>query len=147
MQRPGEPRELDLLDVEPESDADARCELRHPLGVGACVRVTRVDRLRERRGGAVARGTVRACRDPLELRELDHVGAIEAHAVLAVLLCPVERAVGEPDQLVAPVALDGEGGETGADCHGTDVVEFQGTDPLDDRVRGRQGRPLVVIHE
>ena len=38
------------------------------------------------------------------LRELDDVRPVSAHAVLAVLLRPVERAVGEPDELVAPVA-------------------------------------------
>ena len=64
-----------------------------------------------------------------------------------MFLRPVEGAVGEPDQLVAAVALHREGREPRADRHGADVIEVDGRDPLDDRVRSCERHTLVVIDE
>src|SRR5207244_7603089 len=83
----------------------------------------------------------------LELGQLDDLRTVEPHPVLAVLLRPVEGAVGEADQLVAAVTLHREGREACADCHGADVVEVDRSDPLHDRVRGGERRPIVVIGE
>ena len=113
----------------------------------ARVRVAGVDRFRERRGGAIACGAVRARGEPLQLRELDQFRAVQAHAVLAVFLRPVERAVCEPDQLVASVSLNGEGGEARAGGDAADVVKVECPDSFDDRVGGHQGSFLVVIDE
>src|SRR2546426_7697534 len=83
VQAARETRELDLLGIEAETLRDLGGQLADPLGVTASVGVACVDRLRERRGGAVAGGLVRACCEPLELRELDDLRAVEPHAVLA----------------------------------------------------------------
>ena len=147
VKRPGEARQLDLFRVQTEPQRDSRGQLRDALRVAAGVRVTRVDRLCKRSGRAEARGAVRAGCEPLQLSELDNFGTVEAHAVLAVLLRPVEGAVGESDQLVASVSLNGEGGEARAGGDAADVVEVECPDSFDDRVRGHQGRFLVVIDE
>ena len=144
MQAAGEPRELDLLLVEAQPRRDARGELGDARGVAARVRVARVDRLGEARGGAEARRPVGARREPPQLGELDHVGPVDVHPVLAVLLRPVERAVGEADQLVAVRRLAREGRDAGADGHRADVLEAELRDPLDDRGRGRDRLALVV---
>src|SRR6476620_6286132 len=64
VQSPCETCELDLLHVEPEPLRDLRGELADPVGVSAGVRVARVDRFRERGGGAVTGGLVRPCCEP-----------------------------------------------------------------------------------
>ena len=115
--------------------------------MAAGVGVACVDRLRERSRGAVTRGLVRPGGEPLQLGELDDVRAVEPHAVLAVLLGPVQGAVGEPDQLVSTVTLHRERRETRADGDLTDVVEVDGRDPLDDRLRRGQRRRLVMVGE
>src|SRR2546428_8841730 len=71
VQAAGETRELDLLGIEAETLRDLGGELADPLGVTAGVGVACVDRLRKRRGGAIAGGLVRPRCEPLELRELD----------------------------------------------------------------------------
>src|SRR5207244_9036196 len=92
-------------------------------------------------------GLVGPGRKPLELTELDDFRAIQPHAVLAVLLRPVQRAVGEADELVAAVALHREGGEPSTHGHGADVVEVDRGYALHDRIRGCKRHPLVVIGE
>src|SRR3954470_6945011 len=89
----GETCQLDLRLVAAEAERDPRGQLADALRVGARVRVPGVDGLRERRGGAVARGTVRRVRELLQLCELDLGGLVYACAVLTVLLGPVERRV------------------------------------------------------
>ena len=108
VQARGEPGQLDQLGVGAQLERDPRGELADALRVAARVRVARVDRLGEARGGAVAGGTVRPCGEALQLGQLDDVRPVEADAVLAALLRPVERRVGEADQLVAadPVRRD-----------------------------------------
>ena len=96
-----EARELDLLVGETEPARRPRGQLRHALRVAAAVGVAGVDRAREARGGPEPSGPVGTARQALQLGELDHVRPVGAYPVLAVLLRPVERAVGEPDQLVA----------------------------------------------
>ena len=64
-----------------------------------------------------------------------------------MLLGPVDGAVGEPDQLVSAVTLHRERRETRADGDLTDVVEVDGRDPLDDRLRRGQRRRLVMVGE
>jgi len=115
--------------------------------VTARVRVAGIDRLGEGRGCPVTRSLIGAGRKPFELRELDDFRAIQPHAVLAVLLRPVQSAVGEADELVTAVALHGEGREPRTDRHGADVVEVDRRDPLHDRIRGCQCHPLVVFGE
>src|SRR5439155_23413549 len=68
-------------------------------------------------------------------------------AVLAVFLRPVERAVGEPNELVAPMSLHGERRKTRADGDVSDVIEIELGDALDDRGGGRERHPLVVVGE
>ena len=111
--------------------------------MAAGVGVARVDRTRERRGGAEARDAVGAARDPAELGELGDVGAREAHLVLAVLLRPVERAVGEPDQRVALASVLRERGDAGADGDRAGRAELGLRDARDDRLRGRERQLLV----
>jgi hypothetical protein len=64
-----------------------------------------------------------------------------------VLLRPVEGAVGEADELVAAVSLNGERGEAGTDGDAADVAELRGSHALDDRLRCRKRKRLVVIDE
>jgi len=63
-----------------------------------------VDGLGEARSRPVARRAVGPLGELLQLRELERRRLVRPRAVLAVLLCPVQRAVGEPDQLVAAAA-------------------------------------------
>ena len=105
MQARGEPGELDLVVVEIHAAATRAASSATRCGVAARVGVARVDGAGEAGCRPEARRAVGAAREPLQLRELDHVRAVGAHAVLAVLLRPVERAVGKPDQLVAADAL------------------------------------------
>ena len=139
--------ELDLLRIEAQPRRDARDELADALGVTPRVRIAGVDGLCERRGRPVTRGLVRPGGKPLELRELDDLRAVEPHTVLAVLLRPVQSAVGQADELVAAVALHRKGREPRAHRHGADVLEVDGRDPLHDRIRGSERRALVVIGE
>ena len=71
----------------------------------------------------------------MELGQLGDIGAGEANLVLAVLLRPVERAVGEPDQRVALAAVLGEGCDAGADGDRADRAEVALADARDDRLR------------
>src|SRR5207244_6096269 len=103
---------------------DAGRELADPLGMAPGVRIACIHCLREGGCGAVARSFVGSSGEPLELGELDDVGTVEPHPVLAVLLRPVQRAVRQSDQLVAPVTLDGEGREAGADGDASNVIEL-----------------------
>ena len=147
VQRAGEARQLDLFRVETDARRHACSELRHALRMRAGVSVACVDGLRQRRGSPVSSGQVGAGRKPLELRELDDVGPVQTHAILAVLFRPVERRVRQPDQFVASVSLDGEGGEARADRDAADVIKVESADSFDDRVRSRQCRALIVFDE
>ena len=122
-------------------------DLGDPLRVAAGVGVARVDGARQARRGAEAGDAVAADREPLQVGQLDDVGAGNADAVLAVLLRPVERVVGEPDQLVALASMVGEGGDAGADRDRAHLVEVERRDPADDRVRGRERGGFVVLRE
>ena len=128
----------------PSRAGHARGELGDALRVAARVDVARVDRPGEARGGAEARGAVGAAREPLQLGELDHVRPVGADAVLAVLLRPVERAVGQADQLVAVARVRRRGRDAHADRDRADLLELQRGDPLDDRRRRGQRAVLVV---
>ena len=92
----------------PEPAGHPRGELGDALRVAAGVDVARVDGASEARRCPEARSPVGPAREPLQLGELDHVRPVGADTVLAVLLRPVERAVGEADQLVAVAACAGE---------------------------------------
>ena len=111
--------------------------------MAARVDVSRVDGLGEQGGGAVARGLVGAAREPLQLGELDDVGPVAADLVLAVLLRPVERAVGEPDQLVAADALRRERGDARADGQVDTGLERGRREPstIDVAAPARRARP------
>src|SRR5205823_1241454 len=139
----GEPRQLDLVAGEVELLRDLRRERGDALRMAARVRVPRVDRAGERRGGAEARDAVDTARDAAELGQLRDVGPGEPHLVLAVLLRPVQGAVGEPDQRVALAAVLRERRDTGADRDRAALPELGLLDALHDRARGRE-RDLVV---
>ena len=76
-------------------------ELRDSLGVAPGVGIALVHGSGEARRGPEAGRPVGTAREVLELCQLDHIGPRGADAVLPVLLGPVERTVGKPDQLVA----------------------------------------------
>ena len=78
-----------------------------------------------------------------ELRQLRDIRAGEPHLVLAVLLRPVERAVGEADQRVALATVLRVGGDAGADGDRTDRAEIGFADAGDDRLGDRE-RDLLV---
>src|SRR4029077_13582911 len=99
-------------------------------GVAPGVRVACIDRLGQRRGSSVARSPVRACGESFELRQLDDVRTVQTDAIFAVFLGPVERAVGEPNELVASMSLHGEGRKTRADGVVTAVIEIELIDPV-----------------
>ncbi len=112
--------------------------------MAARVDVARVDRLRETRGRAVARWAIRPFRELLELRELERRRRlVRPRTILAVLLRPVERAVGEADQLIAPDSLRRECGDPCAHGDGADLLELRRADALDDRAGDADGRALV----
>src|SRR3954471_6105996 len=106
--------------------------------------VAGVDGAGEARRGTEARRPVRTARQTLQLGELDHVRAIRAHAVLAVLLGPVERAVGEPDQVVAVARVGRRGGNPDREGARADLLQLECRDSLDDRGRRGQRAALVV---
>src|SRR5207248_7461186 len=140
-----EPRQLDLLVGQTEAARRARCQLGYALRVASGVDVPGIDRASEARRGAEARGAIGAARQALELRELDHVRPVGAHAVLAVLLRPVEGAVSEPDQLVALRRVLRRDRDTCAHGYRTDLLEIERRDPLHDRRgRGQRGRFAVA---
>src|SRR5262245_26029631 len=142
-----EPRQLDLVDREVELLGDLRRQCRDTLGVAAGVCVARVDGAGQRGGGAEARDAVGAARDPAELRQLGHVRAGEADLVLAVLLRPVEGAVGEPDQRIALAPVLWERGDARADGDRPALPELRLGDPLDDRARSAECEALVHARE
>ncbi len=115
--------------------------------MAARVRVACVDRLREARRCAIARRAVGAFRELLQLLELDVRRLVRARTVLAVFLRPVERAVREADQLVAPDALHRIRRDAGADRQLADLLELRGTDALDDRARDRDAVVRVETGE
>ena len=98
----GEPGQLDRRLVRAEAACDSRRVLADPLRMAARVGIALVDRLRQALRRPVLRGAVRRVRKLLEIGPEDRLGRVGADAVLAVLLRPVQRAVREPDQLVAP---------------------------------------------
>ena len=91
-----------------------------------------------------AGGAVRPGGEALQLGQLDDVRAVEADAVLAALLRPVERRVGEADQLVAADPVRREGGDPRADRDRADVLELHPRDAVDDRVAGCESGLLAV---
>ena len=139
----GEPRQLDLRLVERRAGARSGPRARRPARSGCpCRRRARRPPWRgwrprgsaphgrdRRRAAAAARARARPARS--------------ARPVLAVLLRPVERAVGEADQLVAADALHRVGRDAGAHRHRADLVDLERADPLDDRARDRDGRAFV----
>jgi len=131
VQAPGEASELDLLLRKSEPTGGPSYQLSHALGVAPGVHVASIDCAGQAGGCSEASRAVGAAGEPLQLRELDHVGPVGADAVLAVLLGPVERAVREPDQLVAVVRVLGRGCDADADRDGLDLLELQRRDPLD----------------
>src|SRR5690606_16290764 len=104
------------------------------LGVGARVRVARVDGLREAGGGAEACGAVGAGGEPLQLGDLDYVGSVDAGLVLAVLLGPVEGAVRAAYELVAVHLVERHRRDPGADRDRAGRRQVGVGDPVDDRL-------------
>ena len=127
--------------VEAEAMRDPGAELGDAGRVAAGVRVPCVHGLREAGRCAEAGGAVGPVREAAELRELDDVRAIDVHAVLPVLLRPVEGAVREADQLVPVERLVRETGDAGARRHRADVGQLERADAGED---GRGGRERLV---
>ena len=147
VQAARQPCQLDLLLVEPDALGQPRGEVGDPAGVAAGVGVAEVDRFGQARRGAVARCAIGAVGEAAELGELDDVRTVEVHAVPSVLLGPVQRAVGQADQLVAIERLLGEARDAGADGDRADEVELELADALDDRARDRERLARVVVGE
>ena len=146
VEAPCEPGQLDLLPVDAEPGRDPGGELGHALGVAAGVDVAGVDGLGEARCRPEAGSPVGAGREPLQLGDLDDVGAEDPDSVLAVLLGPVEGAVRLAHELVPVEPLRGHGGDPRADGDRTGRPrrrQLHGRDPLHDRLC-RQLRPFLV---
>jgi hypothetical protein len=125
VQACGQARELDVLLRQPEAPGHTGRELGDALRMAAGVDVAGVHGPREAGGRSEAGGAVGPAGQSLQLRELDHVRPICAHAVLSVLLRPVERAVGEPDQLVAVGRMRRRGRNPRAHGDWPKLVELQ----------------------
>src|SRR5207244_4755066 len=69
----GELRELELLARKAEACGQSNGKPRDALGVAPGINVPGINRFREARCGAQARGAVASVREPLQLRELDDV--------------------------------------------------------------------------
>src|SRR5207244_37878 len=82
-----------------------------------------------------------------QLGQLDDVRAPDAHAVLAVLLRPVEGAVREADQLVAPDALVRVRRDAGRDRDLSSRVDIEAADAIDDRRCDAERGSLVLAGE
>src|SRR5207248_1342221 len=144
VQAAREADQLDLRVVDAETPRDPSGHLAHALRMTAGVHVARVDRLREARRCAIARRAVGPFRELLQLRQLERRRRlVGARAVLAVFLRPVERAVRQPDQLVAADALRRIGRDAGADRHRADLLDLRRADTLDDRPGDCDRRALV----
>src|SRR5450759_5798274 len=92
--------------------------------MGSRVGVTRVDRIGEAGGRAQAVVQARIRAEALERVGAESLRMVDAHAVLAVVLGPVESAIGQARQLVARGSLGGEGGDTAANRQLGQVVHF-----------------------
>src|SRR5206468_10531820 len=116
-------RQLDRRLSAAEPPRDACCELADTVRVAAGGPGARVDGLREARGRAVAGGAIRALGELLELLDLDESRLVAACPVLAVLLRPVHRAVGQANQLVTAGALNRIRRDARAHRHRPDLLE------------------------
>ena len=139
--------ELDQLLVEAEACCDFRGQFGYSRRMAARVRVAEVDGLRQALGCAEARCAVRPVRQATQLGQLDHVGPVDVRAVLAVLLRPIESAVGQTDELEATRRLGREGRHAGADCDRADVVERERGDTVDDGRRCRDRLSLIRLRK
>ena len=145
VQAAGEPRQLDLGRRQVELLGDRARDRGDALRMAAGVDVARVDGARERRRRAEAREPVADPRHDFELLGLD--AAREPNLVLAVLLRPVERAVGEPDQRVALASVLRERRDAGADGDRAVLADAPFADALDDRARDLECGGLVDAGE
>ena len=144
MEAGGEAGHLDLVLGEAEAPGGASRQLGDPLRMAPRVSVAGVDGPREAGRRAEARSPIGPAREPLQLGELDHVRPVGACLVLAVLLRPVERAIGKSDQLVALGSVLRRSCDTRAHCHRANLVECEPADPLDDGT-GCGARALLVV--
>src|SRR5205085_7235770 len=101
----GEPRQLDPGLVCAQATRDPRRVVADPLRMAPGIGVALVDRFGEALRRPVPRGAVRCVGELLEIGAEDRLGRIRTDTILAVLLRPVEGAVGEPDQLIPSGAL------------------------------------------
>ena len=102
----GQPDQLDLSCVEPQPRRDRATDLAHPRRVAARVLVAGVDRLRQACSRPVAGRPVRACAETPQLREVDDIRLVDATDSCRAPW-PVERTVGEPNELDPSSTLDG----------------------------------------
>ena len=137
--------QLDLLLVEADALGQAGGQVRDAARVAARVGVAQVDGLGEARRGAVARRPVGPVGETTQLCQLDDIRAVEVHPVAAVLLGPVEGAVGEADQLVTVERLLGEARNAGADGDRADELQLELADPLHDRPCDGECLARVVV--
>ena len=147
VQAPGQACELDLLGLEAHSLGHARGELADHVGVRARVGVARIDRMGKRCRRAQARRPVGPLGEAAKLGELEQVGAVDAHAVLAVLLGQVEGRVGHAHELGALDAVLRIGRDAGRDRDVSAVLALGVGDALDDRLRDREAFVLVAARQ
>ncbi len=96
--------------------------------MAADVGVASVDCTGERCGGLEARRAVGVGCEPLQLRHRRHVRAIDAHAILAFALRPVERDVADANELAAIDTVLGERGDACREADGPAVLSLRRTE-------------------
>ena len=117
VEQAGEPHARGRLFVEAELECDCRDQPSHRLRVNAGVRVLRVDDSDQVLGDAKARPPLG---DPSEVRRREHLnrrGPVDARTVLAVVLRPVQRRVGDPLQLLEGASVLGKACDADAGPH------------------------------
>ena len=147
MQLAGQSDQLDLVGRKLEALGDCGGVLAHAVGMAADVRVARVDGSRQGCRSLEARRAVGIRCQPLELRHRRHVGAVDAHAVLALALCPVERDVGDADELGALDAVLRERRHAGREADGAAVLGLGAAEVADELVADAPCRLLAVAGE
>src|SRR5262249_58022142 len=91
-----------------------------------------------------ARGAVGIGREALELRHRRHVVAVDAHAILALALRPVEGDVRHANELRAVDAVLWEGRDAGREADGAAVLHLRAGEIAHELVADAPGRLLAV---
>src|SRR5581483_6722242 len=130
MQEPGETEALERLRVEAELDPDAFGERRDHLRMARRRRVARIDEAHEVLRGTEPRVALRRALELLRRIHPHDARAVEARAVLAVPLRPVERSVRGALELIRARRMRGVRRDADADRHGPTRRLRAGETPL-----------------